>query len=160
MDPISIAGAVLSVSTNAFNVSDKLYKYIEASGKVDETLKALRTEVMALHAVLESAQRTLMATGEYRANKETDLAMDMWPLISQALDDSQHSVDELDRLMRDVGDVAKDSSILKKAWKQFKLNHHEDELAAIKDLIRSHTTCLHLSFQLLTVSVCNPSPLN
>ena len=54
MDPLSISMAASSISKLVFSISTTLYSFIAAVQNIDETIRALCTEVSSLAGVLDA----------------------------------------------------------------------------------------------------------
>ena len=76
-----------------------------------------------------------------------------WETLQNGLNDCEITVNALAKLLEKINPKADVSGGLKKFIKQIKLNMIIDEINAIKPRIQTHTSSLHMSLQLVVLSV-------
>ena len=156
MDPISplaIVGAVNSVGGAVVSLSTKLYSFIQATKVVDKSIQALYLEVKGLQNVLNTAQTILNGTVRDHAEDPAQSVEGVWTSIENGVRDCRLTVEALDTLVSDVGTITGTANPIKKMFKQLKLNISTEQIVAVRSRIHTHSLCLQLALQTLSVYV-------
>lgn len=153
MDPVSIVGSVGSVVGVVFNLSTKLYSFIQATKVVDKSIEALYDEVKALENILNTTQTTLTATVRDYAEDCSLSVHGLWTSIDNGVQDCRVTVEALNSLVQNIGQNTETSNPFRKMLKQVKLNLNTDEVSAVRSRVHTHSICLQLAMQTLSVYV-------
>ncbi|KAF7503240.1 hypothetical protein GJ744_004068 [Endocarpon pusillum] len=101
MDPLTIIGAVATISKTAYSAYNNLYTFINETKDVDQTVIELAKEVHALNRALEGVKaglesRTVADAGKRRSDKDNKK---LWHTVYGALMDCRTTVSTVkDRL--------------------------------------------------------------
>lgn len=150
MDPLSILGAVSTVTKTTYWISTTLFNFIQSSRVIDKTLEELNREVEGLIKALESIEFSLKDPAISRVKSGGD-AKGPWNSLDIAVTDTQRTVNALQGIVEGLGTVKKSYSLFKKAVKQVKLNLDADQISGVKDRIHTHSTSLQLALQTATL---------
>ena len=150
MDPLSILGAVSTVTKTTYWISTTLFNFIQSSRAIDKTLEELNREVEGLTKALESIALSLKDPAISRVMSGGD-ATGPWGFLDVAVTDTQRTVNALKEIIEGLGTVKKSYNLFKKAVKQVKLNLDADQISGVKDRIHTHTTSLQLALQTATL---------
>ena len=150
MDPLSILGAVSTVTKTTYWISNTLFNFIQSSRVVDNTLEELNREVEGLTKALKSIELGLKDPAISRA-KSGGNVKGPWGFLDVAVTDTQRTVNALKGIVEGFGVVKKSANPFKKAVKQVKLNLDADQISGVKDRIHTHTTSLQLALQTATL---------
>ena len=156
MDPVSIAAAVGPALKTLYSVTTTLYSFITSAKKVGKSLEDLQGEVRGLTRVLEDIEAfpkdTVIAQTSY-ASSRTDGA---WDPIYNAIQDTQRTIEALQKVLDRLGPPSKVTNGLKKAVKQVQLNINSEEISNIRSRVHWHSTILRTYFSELVV--LHPGP--
>ena len=150
MDPLSILGAVSTVTKTTYWISTTLFNFIQSSRVIDKTLEELNCEVQGLTTALESTELSLKEPAISRAKNGGD-RKGPWGCLDVAVTDTQRTVNALKGIVEGFGVVKKSSNPFRGAVKQVKLNLDADQISGIKDRVHTHTTSLQLALQTATL---------
>ena len=150
MDPLSILGAVSTVTKTTYWVSTTLFNFIQSSRVVDKTLEELNCEVEGLTKALESIALSLKDPAISRVKSGGD-AKGPWGCLDVAVSDTKRTVNALKGIVEGLGVVEKSANSFKKTVKQVKLNLDADQISGVKNRIHTHTTSLQLALQTATL---------
>ncbi|KAF6219747.1 hypothetical protein HO133_003572 [Letharia lupina] len=132
MDPVSIAAAVGPALKTLYSVTTTLYTFITSAKKVGKSLEDLQGEVRGLTRVLEDIEAfpkdTVIAQTSY-ASSRTDGA---WDPIHNAIQDTQRTIEALQKVLDRLGPPSKVTNGFKKAVKQVQLNINSEEISNIR----------------------------
>lgn len=146
MDPLSILGAVSTVTKTTYWISSTLIGFIQSTRVIDKTLEELKSEVEGLTKALETIELSLKDPAVSRIKSGED-TKGPWGFLDVAVTDTQRTVNALERIVEGLGTVKKSANPFKRAVKQVKLNLDADEINQVKDRIHTHTTSLQLALQ-------------
>ena len=150
MEPLSILGAVSTVTKSTYWISTTLFDFIQSSRIIDKTLEELNCEVEGLTKALESIELGLKDPAISRIKSGED-PKGPWGRLDVAVTDTRRTVYALAETVEGLGVVKKSANPFKKAVKQVKLNLDADQISRVKDQIRTHTTSLQLALQTATL---------
>lgn len=139
MDPITIAhtaGLVAKTAKLAWDVGETPYTFTQNTRVVDETIRALQSEIKSFDDACYLLQAVL--SGLKDADKARVAAPDkhFWANLDRATQEYGHTVDQLGGLVKDL-DSGKEN-FARQGWKQLKLNMRMDDIAAIRARVCSH----------------------
>ena len=146
MDPLSVLGAVSTVTKTTYWISSTLFGFIQSTRVIDKTLEELKSEVEGLTKALETIELGLKDPAVSRIKSGEDTKRP-WGFLEVAVTDTQRTVNALERIVEGLGTVKKSPNPFKRAVKQVKLNLDADEISQVKDRIHTHTTSLQLALQ-------------
>jgi hypothetical protein len=152
MDPVTILSLITgaaSVGKLLFQSGEALYRFIEQTRDVDQSVRALHRETAGLGqtitAIRDALQQPLI--------KDHQAITQDYSLVWRTLDTSMLDCEDTAKTMKLKFQSAQPSrtSILSKAWRQYKLNIREDEVKDIRSQIHTHGSRLQLSLQMIIV---------
>ena len=153
ISPVSLVGLVASLGQGVYTVSTKLYTFINNAEVVDHTLKSLRTEVESLKIVLDGIKTAMDEILEVGIDVSSPASRGVWQSLGNGLEDCRIIVEAFGKVLEKISPEANTSKTMKKVWKQIKLNMGTDEISAVKSQIRTHTSSLQLSLQVILLYV-------
>ena len=158
--PFAILSAVSSLAGVVLNLPTRLYSFIKATNLIDKSIEALYREVKALENILNTTEKSL--TGAIRDEAEDPTLSDnsVWTSLENVVEDCRVSVEAFKSLVQDVRTDNKTHNPLKKAFKQINLNLRTQAIVAVRSRIHTHSICLQLAVQSITVYVYTVHPFD
>ena len=154
MDPITI-GTAAAIANGLFSASAALHAFIRNTKNVDQTVQDLVTEVDSLGRVLgevETVLRSPMITrveGEEYANESKQL----WTTVNGSLEECQVTVTRLDSVLDSVRKKQTQPSWVTQAFRQVKLSLRQEEIAAFRVQIHTHSDALKTALIMINMLV-------
>ncbi|ERF69137.1 hypothetical protein EPUS_01093 [Endocarpon pusillum Z07020] len=159
MDPLSIVGAVASVSKTVYSASTTLYTFVSETRNVDQTVIDLATEVDALNSALKEVEAVLKSPtiidAEKRGSAEDN--KQLWQTIYGALDECQITVVRIDSALDGVR--KKRSNWATQTFRQMKLNLGKDEIDSLRAQTHTHYSALKMALAMVTIRAAYNAPV-
>lgn len=158
MDPLSIIGIVGTAGKNAFEVSHALYKLAHDTKNTDQAVADLASEVETLGEACNSVQLQLQGiVSEYgAANRGGQQLARLWRSTETKLEECQITIRKLETAIESVR--TSKPNVFAQVWQQTKLNLSKDDISDIRSRIRSHTTALQVSLQVINITISHLAP--
>lgn len=155
MDPVTALGAISSaaqVASGAKNLAVTLYSFIKNTQHVTKTVRDLADTVNAfgstcdlVRSSLETLAEAHRSAGHISGLLQANEDRLVWHGVQTRLGQCQHIIDELSSAISGV--QKEQSTYVKQAWQQFKLNLSKERIESIQSRLNSHTGALSLSLQ-------------
>lgn len=158
MDPISIIAVVGTVGKTAVEVGQSLYKLARDTKQTDQTVADLAAEVETLGETCNSVQLQLQSVvADYGATQRggEQLAR-FWSSTQVKLEECRITVRRLEIAIQGVR--TSKANVIAQIWQQARLNLSQDEIVEIRSRIRSHTTALQISLQVINITISHLAP--
>jgi hypothetical protein len=151
MDPLSISAAAAGLLTFAAAI----YKCVESIRGADETLMQLKSEVFALQSGLKSIESIFKSdeVGQLYDEKSNDklrsnkLLVELVPLLH----DCKTTLKKLAAMLDGIDGKPGQASIVSKPARALKLNLKSSDIELIRQQIRSYTSAMHLTLQVVNL---------
>ena len=145
MDPITIAstaGVVAKTAKSAWDIGETLYTFTQNTRTVDETIRALQSEIKSFGDACSLLQSVLGGLKDADKMGIAAPGENFWDNLERATQEYERTVDQLRVVVKDLN--GKKEHFALQGWKQLKLNMRRDEIAAIRDRIRSHLSSVQM----------------
>ena len=151
MDPFSIIGFVGAAAKLTFDTGTTLYRFIQATQALDQTVKDLHLEIVGVAKSLKSLESTLdtPAVRAVHAHVGDQKAKDLWASVKSSVADCNHTVRHLHRLLADSRPEG--GNILQQWIRQFKISLKNQDIATLRAQLQTHKTSLHTSLLMIDV---------
>jgi hypothetical protein len=163
MDPLSIATAATALATFTFKASSAIYHCIDDVKSADDTLLQLKNEVDGLHAGLSSIVSTfesdevaqLCAKTGGNSPQSTKLLISVKPLLA----DCEVTLDHLGTILYGIEGKAGQKGIFRKPVRAVKINFKVKDIEFIRHQIRSYSSAIQMTLQMVGMFVQVPHHL-
>lgn len=153
ISPVSLVGLVASLGQGVYTVSTKLYTFIENAKVVDHTMKSLRIEVESLKSALDGIKTAMDEILKVGIDLSSPTTRAAWQALDNGLKDCEITVNALEDLLEKISPETNTPKTLKKVLKQIRLDMGTNGISAVKSRIRTHTSSLQISLQVLVLYV-------
>ncbi|KAL9114410.1 MAG: hypothetical protein Q9227_001491 [Pyrenula ochraceoflavens] len=152
-DPFSIIGFVSAAVKLSFDTGTTLYRFIQATQDVDQTVRDLYSEIIGVAKSLKSLEGALDTTAvraipSQIGDKKTQ---DLWISVKSSVADCTRTVHHLHRKLVDCRPEG--GNLLQQWIRQFKLNLKSDDIATLRAQLQTHKTTLHTSLLMIDVAI-------
>ena len=158
MDPVSLAGLGLQTLQLTLQSVGTLQQFIRDTRHVNATVRELAFEIRSLERACRVVHQQLQAlAAEYEdSGKHGDAQPALWDSIQKELESCKKT---LNTLRSALTTVRRDSSnFMQQGWRQLKLNMKQEEIAAMKGRIQSHTAALQVCLLVMDINVSHLAP--
>lgn len=158
MEPVSLAGLGLQTLQLTLQSAGTLQKFIRDTRNVNATVRELAFEIRSLERACRVVHQQLQAlAAEYElSGSRADAQPALWDSIQKELESCKKT---LNTLRGALANVRRDSSnVVQQGWRQLKLNMKQEEIAAMKGRIQSHTAALQVCLLVMDINVSHLAP--
>lgn len=153
MDPItmpSLASGSAAIGKLLFQSAERLWKFIEQTRDVDQSIRDLERETAELSHTLKSVSGALdQPTIKNHHTIVQDYAM-VWEALQGSVHDCERTATTMQLKLQGV-QSAKRPSFLSQVWKQHQLSLKDEEIGTLRSQIQTHSIGLNLSLLIINV---------
>jgi hypothetical protein len=152
MDPvttISLISGAGTVGKLLFQSGESLYKFIERTRDLDQSIRALHRETAGLGQTITAIRDALQQPAIKNHQSITQDYSLVWRTLDTSIRDCEDTAKTMKQKFQPV-QLAR-TSFLSQAWRQYKLSVREDEIKDLRSQIHTHGSRLQLSLQMIIV---------
>lgn len=151
MDPLSIATATVGLVTFCGQSITILLKFVGDTKSVNRTIQLFSNEIANLKRVLESVSLSLQDPRLLSLETGTGHEAQHYQDVVQCLRDCYTCMERLVKILHML--QSNDRNIFYRVKKQLRLNIESGEMSILRRQILSYTQTMHISLQMLLLSV-------
>lgn len=147
MDPISIISLAGTATKSIYQISTQIYLFINHVKEVDDTVRALSTELSGLRrsldAISTALQNPIVRTEKATAPENTPI----WAAVAGALDDCRRSLEDFEKKIAPHQQAKNRRNIFKRSVTAWKLDLSDADIRGIRGQTNTHTNSLQVALQ-------------
>ena len=147
--PITCPRQVLTVISYGHQVGEAIYAFIEQTKVVDQTAKALQSEVRSFSDACDTVRVFLEALSKDDRKRIESNDSEFLVKLRKAMGEYERSVIDLGGSIADI--LEKKSNFLKQGWRTYKLNNKRQDISDLRSRIASHSSSVQMTLTILTL---------
>ena len=156
---IGTAAAVLDLGKLVWKLGTALVKLYQDTKCIDRTVKELADEVKALGDecdLVYSELEVVISTPSGGEPSPYDVDGRLWGCLHAKVEECKITVDSLGSIVQSVS--IRSADFIAQTQRQLKLNHSRDDMARLRERIKSHTDGLRMVLLMVNIKIAHIAP--